>query len=283
MKTKKIDSIAELRDHAIQAARMARRAQRQFTYEKRRLKSDKSVLTAVDLRVERYLNDQIKRMYPEANVVGEETVRSAERAGAYTFVIDPIDGTDVFSQGMHGWCVAVGLLDEQLRPVAGVVVSPRLNLILFADLGRPATLNGKPLGLERTGRPRSEGSDGRRDSPAPLPLDATTNVMAHSRVHKRIDLNRYPGKIRNVGSASLHICFTLVYPGIYAAIEGEGEHVWDVAGAHAILLSHGYELSYLSGKELDYRELMHGEGTAEPLLAGRTEHVRSLRRALQGS
>ena len=45
MKTHKIDSIAELRDHAIQAARMARRAQRKFTYEKRRLKSDKSVLT----------------------------------------------------------------------------------------------------------------------------------------------------------------------------------------------------------------------------------------------
>ena len=53
MKTHKIDSIAELCDHAIQAARMARRAQRRFTYEKRRLKSDKSVLTEVDLRVER--------------------------------------------------------------------------------------------------------------------------------------------------------------------------------------------------------------------------------------
>ena len=282
MKTHKIDSIAELRDHAIQAARMARRAQRKFAYEKRRLKSDKSVLTEVDLRVERYLHDQIKRIYPEANVVGEETVRSAERSGAYTFVIDPIDGTDVFSQGMHGWCVAVGLLDERLRPVAGLVVSPRLNLILFADLDRPATLNGKPLGPERTGRPRSEGSAGQVDSPFPLPLDSTTNVIANSRVHQCIDLTRYPGKIRSIGSASLHICFTLIYPGIYAAIEREGGHVWDIAGAHAILLSCGYELTYLSGKELDYRDLMHGEGTAEPLLAGRPEHVRSLRRALQG-
>jgi len=113
-----------------------------------------------------------------------------------------------------------------------------------------------------------------------MALDVTTNVMAHSRVHQRIDLRRYPGKVRSIGSAALHICFTLVYPGIYAAIEGEGEHVWDIAGAHAILLSHGYELTYLSGEELDYGALVQGEGAAEPMLAGRPEHVRALSRLL---
>jgi myo-inositol-1(or 4)-monophosphatase len=281
MRGPKIDSIAELRDHVVEAARIARRTQQQLGYKERQLKSDDSVLTEVDLRVEGFLHKQIKSIYPEANVLGEKTVRSTDRSQSYTFVIDPIDGTDVYSQGMHGWCVAVGLLDEKLRPLAGVVASPRLNLLLFADVGQPATLNGRPLRLGRTSGSRPEARAGRRSSPAPLPLDATTNVMAHSRSHQRIDLRRYPGKVRNIGSASLHICFTLVYPGIYAAIEGEGEHVWDIAGAHAILLSHGYELSYLSGKELDYRALIHGERTAEPLLAGRPEHVRALRRLLQ--
>jgi fructose-1,6-bisphosphatase/inositol monophosphatase family enzyme len=265
MRAQKIDSIAELRDHAIEAARIARRAQRQLRYEERELKIDESVLTSVDLRVERFLHERIKSIYPDANVVGEENVRSEVSPQAYTFVIDPIDGTDVYSQGMHGWCVSIGLLDKTLRPVAGVVVAPRLNLTLFADLGRPATLNGRPLRPDSTALP------------APLPLNATTNVMAHSRVYQRIGLTRYPGKVRNIGSAALHICFTLVYPGIYAAIESRGEHVWDIAGAHAILLSHGYELSYLSGKKLSYRDLIQGEGTPEPLLAGRPEHVRSLR------
>jgi fructose-1,6-bisphosphatase/inositol monophosphatase family enzyme len=281
MRGREIDSIAEVRDHVIQAARIARRAQQQLSYDARQLKSDDSVITATDLRVERLLNEQIKSIYPQANVIGEETVRSLEHSHAYTFVIDPIDGTDVYSQGMHGWCVSVGLLDETLRPVAGVVVSPRLDLILFADVGQPATLNGQPL--QPNGRLSSQskapaGLAGARD---PLPLDATTNVMVHSRTHQRIDLSRYPGKIRSIGSASLHICFTLIYPGIYAAIEGKGEHVWDIAGAHAILLSHGYELSYLSGRQLDYQALIHGEGTSEPLLAGYPEHVRSLRSMLQ--
>jgi fructose-1,6-bisphosphatase/inositol monophosphatase family enzyme len=267
-----IHSIRDVRDHAVQAGQIAVHAQQELSYEERQLKGDDSVLTAADPRVERYLYEQIRLAYPQANILGEENTWSLDRTRPYTFVIDPIDGTDVYSQGMHGWCVSVGLLDETLRPVAGVVVAPRLDLTLFADIGQPATLNGEPL--------RTDNGSGHATSPAPLPLDHTTNVMAHSRVHQRIDLRRYPGKVRSIGSAALHICFTLVYPGIYAAIEGEGEHVWDIAGAHAILRSCGYELSYLSGGQLDYERLVQGEGAAEPMLAGRPEQVRALRRLL---
>ncbi len=267
-----IRSIRHVHDHAVQAGQIAAHAQQQLGYEERQLKGDDSVLTTADLRVERYLHERIRVAYPEANVLGEENVWSLDRSRPYTFVIDPIDGTDVYSQGMHGWCVSVGLLDEALRPVAGVVVAPRLDLTLFADIGQPVTLNGAPL--------RPDILPGQAASAAPLPLDHTTNVMAHSRVHRRIDLRRYPGKVRSIGSAALHICFALVYPGIYAAIEGEGEHVWDIAGAHAILRSRGYELTYLSGTDLDYELLVQGEGTAEPMLAGRPEQVRALRRLL---
>jgi len=285
-----IGSIADVRDYALRAGRMAMQAQQEMGYDERELKEDDSVLTAADPRVQRYLQEQIGRAYPEAIVIGEERVgpvgqdradrnradRAAQEGAAgpsrpYTFAIDPIDGTDVYSQGMHGWCVSIGLLDEALRPVAGVVYAPRLDLLVFADVGAAATVNGAPI--ERLGYP--------------LPLDATTNVMAHSRVHRRGILARYPGKVRSIGSAALHICFTLVYPGIYAAIEGEGEHVWDIVGAHAILASLGYELTYLRREdghagELDYAALIRGEGAAGPMLAGRPERVRALRQVLVG-
>lgn len=277
-----IGSIADVRDHVLQAGQMALQAQQEMGYEERELKEDDSVLTAADLRVQRYLQEQIRRAYPQAIVIGEERVEPASQGGGvqsggaspprpYTFAIDPIDGTDVYSQGMHGWCVSVGLLDEALQPVAGVVYAPRLDLLVFADLGTAATVNGAPI--RRLG--------------LALPLDATTNIMAHSRVHRRGILARYPGKVRSIGSAALHICSTLIYPGIYAAIEGEGEHVWDIAGAHAILASHGYELAYLyrtdgDAGELDYAALVRGEGGASPMVAGRPERVRALRRALVG-
>jgi fructose-1,6-bisphosphatase/inositol monophosphatase family enzyme len=287
-----IDSIADVQDYAVQAGRMAMQAQQEMGYDDRELKEDDSVLTAVDLRVQRYLQEQIGRAYPQAAVIGEERVGPAGQDGAdrdradhdrgdrggaarssrpHTFAIDPIDGTDVYSQGMHGWCVSIGLLDEALQPIAGVVYAPRLDLLVFADVGAAATVNGAPI--RRLGHA--------------LPLDATTNIMAHSRVHRRGILARYPGKVRSIGSAALHICFTLVYPGIYAAIEGEGEHVWDIAGAHAALISHGYELTYLrnadgNAGELDYAALVRGEGAAGPMLAGRPECVRALRRILVG-
>jgi myo-inositol-1(or 4)-monophosphatase len=285
-----IDSIVDVRDYAVQAGRIALQAQQEIGYEERELKEDDSVLTAADLRVQCYLQEQIGRAYPQAAVIGEERVGPArqdraDRAGRdqraqegvkggsqpYTFAIDPIDGTDVYSHGMHGWAVSVGLLDETLRPVAGVVYAPRLDLLVFADVRTAATVNGAPI--QRLG--------------GALPLDATTNIMAHSRVHRRQILARYPGKVRSIGSAALHICFTLVYPGIYGAVEGEGEHVWDIAGAHAILASHGYELAYLHSAdghsgELDYASLIRGEGAAGPMLAGRPERVRGLRGVLLG-
>ena len=72
----------------------------------RSYKQDGSVLTEIDRRVEDYLFGEISRLYPDANVVTEETARSFDPDRPYTFAVDPIDGTDVFSQGScsrPGW------------------------------------------------------------------------------------------------------------------------------------------------------------------------------------
>jgi myo-inositol-1(or 4)-monophosphatase len=261
-----IDSIASLVPHVVAGAQIALRAQREMRFDERAFKSDDSVLTAADRAVERHLCAHLARAYPDANLLGEETVWSYDAGRPYSFAIDPIDGTDVYSQGMHGWCVSVGLLDRDLQPVAGIIVAPRLDVTLFADLGQPATLNGEPIGA-----PPQDTDD------AP---NRRTNVMAYSRVYRQVDLTRYPGKVRSIGSAALHISFALLYPGIYAAVEGEGAHVWDIAGAHAVLRSHGYAVEYLGGGELDYRSMVAGSPVGDTTLAGPPAHVAAMRALL---
>ena len=257
-------SIEELIDHARTAGQIALDVQRTMRFGERSLKGDGSILTVADPRVEAYLTEQIQQLYPQANIVGEESVWSYDPERPYTFAIDPIDGTDAFSQGMHGWSVSIGLLDRSLVPVAGIVYAPRLDMLFFADVGQAATLNGQAIQVPEQ----------------PLPLDRTTNVMAYSRLHAQVDLDRYPGKVRSIGSAALHICFTVGYPGIYASIEGRGVHIWDIAGAHAVVRSHGWMLGYLGGGTVNYEGMIEGQPAGDTVVSGRPEHVEALRSVL---
>jgi myo-inositol-1(or 4)-monophosphatase len=259
-----IDSIAEVLGHVQTAGQMALEAQRDLTSADRSLKNDGSVLTAIDTQVESYLTEQIACAYPQANVLGEETVRAYDPNKPYTFSIDPIDGTDVYSQGMPGWCVSVGLLDAAWRPIAGAICAPRWDLVLFADVDTPATCNGEAI------RP-----------PAPsAPLSRQSNVMAYSRIHAQLDWSRYPGKIRSIGSAALHLCFPLIYSAVVGAVEGRGAHIWDIVGAHAIVRSHGFALEFLGGGPIDYGLLRDGRPAEDNILGGSREQIGRLRRVL---
>jgi myo-inositol-1(or 4)-monophosphatase len=255
-----IASIAKLLDPVQEAARMALHAQEHMRYRDRAYKEDGSVLTETDLKIERYLTEQIERLYPQTNILGEERIWAFDPQKPGTFAIDPIDGTDVFSQGMPGWCVSLALLDRALQPVAGIICAPRWPALLFADVGQAATFDGRPI------LPPAHSE----------PLSTKTNVMAYSRSYQQVDWSQYPGKIRSVGSAALHLCFPLIYSGVYAAVEGRGAHIWDIAGAHAVLRSHGFDARYLNDAPLDYATMIDGNPVGEDFVGGSRSCIRTM-------
>jgi len=259
-----IDSIENMLDYIEVAGKIALEAQRMMSYSERGYKGDGSVITEIDRKVEDYLFEQIAQSYPGANILTEETTRSFDPEKPYTFAIDPIDGTDAFSQGMAGWCISIGLLDRGLKPIAGIVFSPGLELLFFADTGSPTTLNRAEIPI-----------------PSSLePLSAKSNIMVPSKIHKQIDLRKYPGKIRSIGSAALHLCFPLIYPGVFGTIEGPGAHIWDIAGAHAVNLSLGFDFEYLDGRCIDYSTLTDGGSVGDMILAGSKRRISELRKVL---
>lgn len=256
-----IDSISALIQPVKTAGVMALEEQRRVAIVERSYKQDGSILTQVDQKVEDYLVGQLTGLYPEANIIGEEASRSFDPDKRYTFAVDPIDGTDVYSLGMPGWCVSVGLLDERLVPVAGILYAPAWDLLLFADVGQKV---------------RAEGAE----IVAPHPVDLTSaasSLMVSSRIHRWLDLKDYVGKARSVGSAALHLAFQLVYPTVDGAIQHPGACIWDLAGSHALLRSCGLTAEYLNGKPVDYAELLDGSSLRDIVLAGPAETVQGLR------
>jgi myo-inositol-1(or 4)-monophosphatase len=256
-----LDTIANILEPVKGAGELALQGQRRMDFCERGYKGDGSVITGSDTEVERYLLKRISGLYPQANLLAEETARLFDSSKPFTFAIDPIDGSDAFSQGMAGWCISVGVLDAGLTPVAGAVYAPRLDLLFFADIGRGATLNGKQL------------------EPTDPPDDALekTNLMVSSRIHREIDLGAFPGKIRNIGSGALHFCFPLLSPGILGAVQSPIVHIWDICGAHAVNRAAGYALEFLAGGPIDYAALTGGDPVDDFVLSGSMDGIETMR------
>ena len=107
------------------------------------LKGRANVVTDADLASERLILDYVGAEYPEFGILSEE---SAPVAGSspYTWVVDPIDGTRNFAEGIPHFCVVVAIA-EGSDVVAGVTYDPVRDEMFAAQRGRGATLNGEPM------------------------------------------------------------------------------------------------------------------------------------------
>ena len=258
-----IETLQPLLPHVQAAGRMALDLQQRGALQKR-IKGDGSIVTQADTQVEDLLLAQLAALYPEANILTEETVLTHDPDKAYTFALDPIDGTEVYSRGMAGWCVSLGLLDRDLVPIAGIIYAPRMDLLVVADVGQEATVNGHPAGAD----------DVR------LPLSGRSNLMVTSTIHRYLDLRRYPGKIRSIGSAEFHLASPVIYPEVVGGIQMPSTYIWDIAAAHAINRSVGYFFEYYSGQAIDYSGMIEGGQAQDLILAGSEPALTAMRETL---
>ncbi len=99
-------------------------------------------VTNADLAVEARLVEAIREAFPEDGVLAEETHGSAE--GEKLWIIDPIDGTTNFAEGLDQWAISVGFAMEG-RLEFGVIYAPDRDEMYAAARGQGATLNGVPM------------------------------------------------------------------------------------------------------------------------------------------
>jgi fructose-1,6-bisphosphatase/inositol monophosphatase family enzyme len=92
--------------------------------------------------------------------------------------------------------------------------------------------------------------------------------MVSSKIYREVVLDKFRGKLRSVGSTALHICMPLIYGGVVGSLTSSKAHIWDIAGAHAINLSLGWDLELLSGAKIDYSKLTDGGHSGEVILSG---------------
>ncbi|GAB4180071.1 MAG: inositol monophosphatase [Thalassobaculales bacterium] len=146
-------------------------------------KGPQDYLTAVDGEVERLVRGRLAEAFPEDGFIGEEDGGSA---AAWTWVVDPIDGTANFARGIGHFCISIALLGPQGIEV-GVICQPVAGELMYAGRGTGAFLNGEPMRVSQTSamvRASVElGWSPRR--PAAAYLDLVGRVMATGAAFRR--------------------------------------------------------------------------------------------------
>ncbi len=80
------------------------------------------VVSIADRDVEQLIRARVSEAFSQDGFLGEEYGLNEGTSG-YTWVVDPIDGTSPFVNGMPNWCVSIAVLKDG-EPVIGVIQAP---------------------------------------------------------------------------------------------------------------------------------------------------------------
>lgn len=120
-------------------------------------KGHQDFVSQADREVELVTRKLLSEHFPDDAIVGEEHAPSSGTSG-FTWVIDPIDGTTNFINGIPAWTVVVAGVRNGMTE-CGVIHDPCNNETFVAVKGCGATLNGAALTLSDD-RTMSQGTVG---------------------------------------------------------------------------------------------------------------------------
>jgi len=165
-----------------------------------------SVVTEYDVESERRVFEFLGKECPGDSFLGEENGNVRRDPERY-WVLDPIDGTSNFTQGVVYWGPTLAFCDKQ-GPAVGWIYLPAIDQMFHARRGEGAYLNGERI----------------HSSTATQYSDLTT-VATTSRFHRKLRLTA-PAKHRILGSLVVNLAYLAT--GTFVASFARA-NVWDVA------------------------------------------------------
>jgi fructose-1,6-bisphosphatase/inositol monophosphatase family enzyme len=108
-------------------------------------KVDKSLVTEADIEIERVLRLKIEEMFPDHGVIGEE-FSATHPESPYQWILDPIDGTEEFVNGLPLFGCIISL-EYKHSPIVGIIDLPMVGIRIYASKGGGTFCNGKRVVL----------------------------------------------------------------------------------------------------------------------------------------
>lgn len=197
------------------------------------------LLTIADTESEKAVVSLIKTYFPEHNILAEE-YKYPKTKSPYTWIIDPLDGTNNFASGLPIFCASVALrYNDQI--IVGAIYDVTRDELFYAQKNKGAFLNRKRIRVNSTMR---------------LQGSLLITGFYYSRGRKMIETLRIIKKfflahirgLRRLGAAALDLCY--VASGRVSGFWEFELNPWDYAAGKLLVEEAGGRITDKSGNKL---------------------------------
>jgi myo-inositol-1(or 4)-monophosphatase len=194
-----------------------------------------NLVTEADHASEKAIIKVIKRDFPDHFILSEE-VGEIVTGSEYKWIVDPIDGTINFANGVPICCVSIAL-EHKGKMILGAVYNPFMNEYFFAERGKGAMLNGKKISVSRKQEVKSS------YLVTGFPYTYLDSKNGPLEVFERFIRKGVP--VRRLGSAALDLCW--VAAGRFDGFYEHSLQAWDSAAGFFMVEEAGGKVTDFKG------------------------------------
>ncbi len=257
--TSKSVRIEDLTAFATEVIRQAgQEALRYYGKGKTDVKFDDDLVTDAELFLRDLFQRHLKARFPEHLLFqyNQQNKGYSHEGERYIWVFDPLDGVANFQAGIPIWGTSLALLDN-FWPILGLFYMPVTGDLFHARAGHTAFRGEEELHIS------SQGS-----------INDESLLLTHSRFHQYYH-STFPGKIRDLGCTSAHVCYVAMGRAEAAIITHESYQ--DLAAAQVIAEAAGAKIFKMDESEFSLGDYLDGNRIDDHLLiVGADMHVQIL-------
>jgi len=185
-------------------------------------------VTSADKRTEKILIDELQKAHPEYGIITEETGVINKSNFKNRWIIDPIDGTMNFLNGIPQFAISIGY-EEEGEIKCGVIFNPIMNELFCAEKGNGAYLNNSRIRV----------SNKKKITDALLVTGGTKGASKiKDKIYSEyINVSNNVSNVRKFGSAALDMAY--VACGRFDGYWQRELNYWDIAAGIIILKEAG--------------------------------------------
>ncbi|MFC1821499.1 inositol monophosphatase family protein [Thermodesulfobacteriota bacterium] len=208
---------------------------------------DEELVTEAEIHLTELFQDHLYAQFPEHQLFknNQENKGYTHEGERYLWIHDTIDGVANFQAGIPIWGISLALL-ENFWPILGVFHMPATGDIFYARAGGKAYCGDEEIHVSSLDNINDE-----------------SLLLTYSRFHHQY-YSTFPGKIRDLGCTSAHICY--VANGRADAAVLANETYQDLAAARVIIEAAGGKICKMNGSEFFLNEYLDGQRIEDHLL-----------------